>query len=408
MSMSPSPSIYLDHASSGELRPCARAAMNAAWDLGPGNPASTHHAGRALRRLLEDAREKAAELLGAFPDELVFTSGATESNNLALTGLVPAAGGALLCSPIEHASVRQPLEALKRLDRPIVWVQPSATGQAALEALQAAFEEKNLPVTGLATLQLANQETGALQPVGALGAWLALHRPTWHLHTDATQAAGKIPINFHRLQVGSLAVSAHKFGGPVGVGLLLVRRGKRLTPLLKGGGQQDERRAGTESAALAAGLVAALEESCREMADFRQKAASMTADLLATLQAQCAPVLANSPEPGDLALPHILNLSFPGLRGDTLLMALDLERITVSAGSACASGSLLPSPVLLSMGLAEERVRSAIRISLGWSTRNEQVDEAARRIVRTVQRLRAGGPRLANPSAADSLRAEIV
>lgn len=392
--MSPREPIYLDHASSSELRPVAREAMNAAWNAGAGNPASTHHAGRALRRVLEDAREKTAALLRCFPDEVLFTSGATESNNLALTGLLPPAGG-LIASAIEHASVRQPLEALRAPERPLVWVAPAANGQVALEALQAALAAMDRPA-GLITLQMANQETGALQPVAALGAWRSAganaHRPAWRLHTDATQAAGKIRIDFHRLQVDTLAASAHKFGGPVGVGLLLVRRGTALTPLLKGGGQQDARRAGTESAALAAGLAAALEASCAEMADFQKRAALMTRELVAALQAQCAPLFLHSPPEGDSALPHIVNLSFAGIRGDTLLMALDLERLAVSAGSACASGSMLPSPVLLSMGLPEERVRSAIRLSLGWSTRAEEVAEAARRIVRTVQRLRSSSP----------------
>lgn len=398
MLMSRVSSIYLDHASSSPLRPCAREAMAAAWDLGPGNPASTHHAGRNLRRCLEDCREKAASLLGAFPDEVLFTSGATESNNLALFGWASSQRDALvglISSPLEHASIRQPLESLKGETRVLRWVAPSPLGQvnpqAILDTIGTLSQEKSLE-KGLIALQLVNQETGSLEPVEQVGRQLASTFPQWRLHTDATQAIGKLRVNFHRLMAHSLSASAHKFGGPVGSGILLVRRGIQLAPLQRGGGQQDDRRAGTESVALAAGLVAAMEEAQSQTAEFTRKSLEMRQFLIEKLQNGCPPVLVNSPlealPNGSLGVPQILNLSFPGIRSDTLLMALDLQKVAVSAGSACSSGSILPSSVLTSMGLDEDRVRSAVRISLGWNTRMEEVIDACDRIVQVVNRLR--------------------
>lgn len=395
--VAPSGPIYLDHAASSTLRNSARDAMVEAWQKGPGNPASTHFAGRAQRRILEDAREKIAFLLGAFPDEVLLTSGATEANNLALFGHARALGQSapLVGSLIEHASVLQGLQTLEKAGFPLHLAKPDEAGTVtnlAQQALSFASKDKK----GVVSLQLANQETGTIQPVGELGEQAARLIPGWRIHTDATQAVGKFRVDFHRLSIQSLALSAHKFGGPVGVGALLVRRGVKLRPLFFGGGQQDGNRPGTESAALATGMAEALAEAVAEMADFQIRAKRMRGRLLEILKEMGVSFLVNGPaeepktepnnHPGS-GMPHILNLSFPGIRADLLLMALDLEKVAVSAGSACSSGSILPSGVLTSMGLAQERVRSAIRLSMGHDTTIQTIEEAAQRLVKVIRRL---------------------
>jgi len=373
--------------------------MISAWQKVPGNPASTHFAGRAQRRILEDAREKIAFLIGAFPDEVLFTSGATEANNLALFGHARAIGqtASLVSSRIEHASVLQGLQNLEKSGHRLRLVKPDGMGIVsglAQEVLSKASDQK----TGLVSLQLANQETGAIQPVAELGEQLTRMIPGWRIHTDATQAVGKFGVDFHRLSVQSLAFSAHKFGGPVGAGALLVRRGVKLRPLFFGGGQQEGNRPGTESAALATSMTAALAEAIADMTDFQTRTKVIRRRFLDSLREQSVPFLVNGPgnenskETGTeqrlgAGMPHILNLSFPGIRADLLLMALDLEKVAVSAGSACSSGSILPSGVLTSMGLPEERVRSAIRISLGHDTTIQAIDQASQRLVKVVRRL---------------------
>ncbi len=360
--------------------------MVEAWQKGPGNPASTHHAGRAQRRILEDARDKVASLLGAFPDEVVFTSGATEANNLALLGHAAAAGpnSPLIGSPVEHKSVLQVLCELAKAGHPLTLVSPNPEG--IVPDLTCALPTGANP--GTVTLQLANQETGALQPVGKLGKQLASTHPAWRLHTDATQAVGKIRVDFHSLFVHTLSLSGHKWGGPIGAGALLVRRGWPLRALCHGGEQQDGRRPGTESSMLAAALAVALSEAVADLDAFQTRASAFRQTILNTLKQNAVPYEINgSPE----GLPHILNLSFGGIRADLLVMALDLEQVAISAGSACTSGSILPSSVLTSMGLSKDRILSSIRISLGHDTTPEIVDEALVRLIRVVRRLGGGG-----------------
>jgi cysteine desulfurase len=348
--------IYLDHNSTTPLLPEAREALFAALDAF-GNPASSHALGRKARLALEDAREEVAHLLHAHPDEVLFTSGATEANNLALHGIT----GPIALSPVEHPSVTGPLEKAE--------VRLLAVGSEGVVSLAEIPAECSWVVC-----QLANHETGALHPVRPVG------KP-WHC--DAVQAVGKIPVDFASLGVTTLALSAHKFHGPKGVGALLVRRGHVLTPLFRGGHQQQGRRPGTESPPLAVGLAVALRCALRDRE-------ARTAHLRALRQRLLPPLLAagavvNGPENG---LPHAVNVSFEGLKSDAVLIGLDLAGVACSAGSACSSGSLLPSPVLQAMGLPEGRLRSAIRLSMGYGQGEEEIDEAARRICKVVKRLR--------------------
>ncbi|MGL4551396.1 MAG: cysteine desulfurase family protein [Gemmataceae bacterium] len=349
--------IYLDHNATTPLLPAARDALIAALDAF-GNPASAHRDGRRARVALEDAREEVAALLRAHPDEVVFTSGATEANNLALH----AAAGPVALSPVEHPSVLGPLEGVQTHPLPV-----SADGIVSLTIP---------PGTRLVVCQLANHETGAVHPICGVGP---------PLHCDAVQAVGKVPVDFAALGVTTLALSAHKFHGPKGVGALLVLRDAALTPLLRGGHQQRGRRPGTEAVPLAVGLAVALRHAVRDMAARTAHLTQLRERLLPPLLAEGA--VLNGPVDG---LPHAVNVSFPGLAADALLIALDLAGVACSAGSACSSGSLQPSPVLRAMGLDEARLRSAIRLSLGFQQTVPEIDDAARRICLTVQRLRRG------------------
>jgi cysteine desulfurase len=381
-------SIYLDNNASTPLLPEVWDAMRPHAVGAFGNPASAHHAGRRARRALEDAREQLAALLGASPDEVVFTSGATEANNLALLGLAGEAPGHLVTSPVEHTSAAEPVRRLTRRGFRADVLPVSPAGVAAADALPALLQGD----TRLVSLLLVNHETGALQPVAALAA--AARPVAVPVHCDAVAAAGKVAVDFHALGVSTLAVSAHKFHGPVGVAALLVRRGVRLPPLVHGGGQQQGRRPGTEPVALVVGMAVALDLACREMGRRAEHARALRSAFLAGLRAGAAPLVVNGP-PEEGRVPHTLNVSFPGLRADALLMALDLAGVAASAGSACASGSLLPSPTLQAMGVADDVLHSALRFSFGALNTLAEVEEAARRICRTVRRLRqepADGP----------------
>jgi cysteine desulfurase len=351
----------------------------------PGNPASAHQLGRRARQALEDAREKTAALLGAHPDEVVFTSGATEANNLALFGLADDPPGRLVSSPIEHPCIIEPLRHLEGRGFSIDWLPVDSSGVVRVEALT----ERLVPETRLVCVMLANHETGAVQPIAEVARCLGACASQAAFHCDAAQAAGKLAIHFHALGVTSLSLSAHKFHGPKGIGALLIRRGIKLRPILFGGHQQSGRRPGTEPVALAVGLATALELAEREREARLAHVARLRSRFLAELRATTAPVVLNGPETS--GLPHTANLSFPGCRADALLMSLDLAGLACSTGSACSSGSLLPSPVLRAMGLAEDVIHSAMRFSFSPLLKEAEVDEAARRIAAVVQRLRRKG-----------------
>jgi cysteine desulfurase len=375
-------SIYLDNNATTPLLPAVRDAMLPFADGCFGNPASAHHAGRRARQVLEDSRERVAALLDAFPDEVVFTSGATESNNLAVFGLVGDPPGHVLASPVEHPSVAEPLRHLGREGFTLDWLPVDRSGLVPSERLPQLLRDD----TRLVTVMLVNHETGAVQPVRRLADYL-LDRSDIAFHCDAVQAAGKMPVRFHELGVASLSLSAHKFHGPAGVGAVLLRRGVRLRPRLFGGHQQAGRRPGTEPVALAVGLATALDAAERERAERLARVRQLRERFLVRLRAEAAPLVLNGPEEG--GVPHTVNVSFPGLRADALLMAFDLAGVACATGSACSSGSLLPSPVLQAMGVPEDVLRSAMRFSLGFQLSAAEVDEAARRVAAVVRRLRA-------------------
>lgn len=371
--------VYLDNNATTPLLPAVWESMRPYLTDFFGNPASAHAAGRRARRALEDARESIASHLGAETDEVLFTSGATEANNLALFGLCGDPPGHLLASPIEHPSVAEPLRRLTETGFLLDTLPVDAQGCVRVETLP----DRLRPETHLVAVMLANHETGALQPIRAVTEMLAGRA---RVHCDATQAAGKIPVHFHDLGVDSLALSAHKFHGPKGIGALLVRRGVKLRPRTWGGHQQQGRRPGTEPVALAVGFACALEHACQEMNDRLAHVRRLRRRFLDHLNAEAAPIVLNGPEDG---IPHTINVSFPGLKADLLLMNLDLASVACSTGSACSSGSLLPSPVLQAMDVPDTVLRSAMRFSLSPLLTVEEIDEASRRIVAVVTRLRS-------------------
>jgi cysteine desulfurase len=381
--------IYLDHAATTPLLPEAWEAMRPVSAEAFGNPASAHHAGRRARRVLEDAREKVAALLGAFPDEVIFTSGATEANNLAISGLAGDPPGRLAASRIEHPCVIEPLNQLAARGFAIEWLPVGQRGVVECGSLAPRVTRDSLresPTFKLVALMLANHETGAIQPVRELAARF----PDTPFHCDAAQAVGKIPVSFHDLGVTTLTASAHKFRGPAGVGVLLLKRVAKLRPLFHGGHQQRGHRPGTEPAALAVGLAVALEHAVRHMQEHAAAMTGLRQRLLHRLRQEGPPVVVNGPPPGDPdSLPTILNVSFPGCRADVLLMALDLAGVACSTGSACSSGSLLPSPVLAAMGVPDEVLKSAMRFSFGPTTTAAEIDAAAGLIVECARKVQS-------------------
>ncbi len=388
------PPIYLDHNATTPLDPDVFEAMRPHF-LAGGNaeePARRRCRG-APSRAWEQAKETVASILGADPSEVIFTSGGTEANNLAIFGLLAGMGdedgregevepGHVVSSPIEHPAVAEPVARLEgagfAVDRPAV----NREGIADAEAMAAAFR----PETRLATLMLANNETGALQPVARLAE--RARAAGVAVHTDAVQAVGRIPVDFHALGVATLAASAHKFHGPVGAGVLLVRSGVRLRSRLFGGGQQQGRRPGTVAVPLAVGLAAALERWWSEAEARTARWVALRDRLEAGLNAALGAeqVVRNGPGDPALRLPQTVNLGFPGLDGDALLMQLDLAGLAVSLGSACASGSTRPSPTLVAMRVPDDRLRASVRFSLGAGTTEAEIETAIARIAGIVRR----------------------
>jgi cysteine desulfurase len=382
--------IYLDHNATTPMDPDVLEAMRPHF-LAGGNAESRHLFGRSARRGWEHAKETVARILGAEPSEVIFTSGGTESNNLAVFGLAGAetSPGHVVTGPIEHPAIVEPVARLEAAGFAVDRVPVDGEGLADAAAMAATFRAD----TRFAALMLANNETGAIQPVGELAA-LAADRGI-PVHTDAVQAVGRIPVDFHALGLSTLAASAHKFHGPVGVGILLVRSGVRLGSRLFGGGQQQGRRPGTVAVPLAVGFAAALEkwhgESAARATRWTAQRDRLEAGLLAALGPER--VLRNGPTREDRRLPQTLNVGFPGLDGDALLMQLDLAGIAASLGSACASGSTRPSPTLMAMSVPDDRLRSSVRFSLGATTTEAEIDEAVRRIAEIVGRTAAAGVR---------------
>lgn len=371
---------YLDWNASAPLRPEAREALLASLACF-GNPSSPHGEGRQARNLLEASREAVAGLMGCEPGEVVFTSGGTEANNLALATLAAGASRQRFAAArLEHPSVVRPLEALAGRGWEARWLPVDGDGQVAVPPLEG---------VGFGVLQAANQETGALQPLEDFRRAADLDGLPWHC--DAVQAWGRVPLRAAELGCVTASLSGHKLGAPKGVGALFVRRGTTVEPLLRGGPQERERRAGTENLP----GIAALAAACGAAAEDREADAAWTAGLRdrAVNGARALEPLTwlNGPDDAARRLPNTASLSFPGIEGEALVQALDLEGVAVSSGAACASGALGLSPVLAAMGVAEWRVRGAIRVSLGPASRAEDVDRFLAALARVLPRLKGQG-----------------
>ena len=359
---------------------------------GFGNASSIHHYGQQARMAVESAREQVAAALGARAAEIVFTSGATESDNLALFGIVGKALDAgepahLITSAIEHHAVLHAAEALGKRGAAVTFVPVGADGVVDPDEVRRALR----PETRLISIMLANNETGALQPVAEI-ARIAAEADVW-LHTDAVQAVGKVPVNVRELGIDLLSLSAHKVHGPQGVGALWVRRGTPLQPLFYGGAHERQRRAGTENLPGVVGLGEAIRRSQLALADgtlarvaaFRDR---LEQGLLSAIDASGV----NGPTSPGTRLPNTTNLWFDHLEGEALVIALDLKGLALSGGSACASGATEPSHVLTAMGLSAHRARASLRFSLSRTSTEADVDRALELVPAAVARLRELSP----------------
>lgn len=378
-------SIYLDHNATTPLLPEVAAAMQECWLAGPANPASQHQWGRRARQRIEDARETIGRILGATVDRfdgdrLIFTSGGTESNHLALHGLVGERPGHVIVSAIEHPSLLGAAELLAERGWVVSRAPVDSLGVVDLQQL------KNLlqPDTRLVSVMLGNHETGVLQPVSDVVK--ICNKQNVPVHTDASQVAGKLPIDFASLGVAAMTVAAHKLHGPVGIGALVVRRGVKLKPLMVGGFQQAGLRPGTEPVALAVGFAMATQLWQNQVGIRLRRMAELRDHFERSLLDLSPEVVINGGT--SLRLPHTSNLAFPGTDRQALLMALDLAGVACSTGSACASGSSEPSPVLLAMGVSRSLVDASLRFSLGATTTSAEIDEAVTRIARVYRDLR--------------------
>lgn len=382
--------IYLDNNATTRMDPRVADTMRACAVAGHGNPASPHAHGRRARRVVEEARESIGRLLGCHQadihaDRVLFTSGGTEANNLAILGLAGPPRSRVIVSAIEHPSIAGPAERLVRLGHDVQRLRVTSAGIVDVKHLDELLTA-DAPRTSLVSVMLGNNETGVIQPVAEIATRCA--RADVALHTDAVQAVGKIPVHFRQLGVTALSLTAHKFHGPRGIGALIVRHDAPLEPILFGGFQQAGLRPGTESPELAIGLRTALELWSTE-ADARAARMARLRDRfenqLRAARPEIVVIGADSSR-----LPHTSNIAFPGIDRQSLLMALDLAGVSCSTGSACASGSSEPSPVLLAMGLPKPLVDGSLRFSLGAETTESEIDQAVERILLAENRLQRG------------------
>jgi cysteine desulfurase len=390
------PGAYLDNNATTPLLPEALAAMLPYFGERFGNPGSLHQAGQRTRLARDAARAQVARLIGARTDEIVFTSGGTESDNLALRGVL-APGDHVITSAVEHRAVLATCRRLEALGVDVTIVRVDAAGRVDPDEVRAALR----PATRLVSVMMANNETGVLQPVEEIGR-IAAEAEVW-FHTDAVQAAGKVPVDVAQLGCHLLSLSGHKLHGPQGIGALYLRAGTPLRPLLCGGGQEGGRRAGTENIPCMVGLGAAAEHARGWLAAGGAAATAALRDRLeSTLVGSLSRVRINGAGP---RVPTTTNLSFEGIAGSALLVALDLMGVCASTGAACSAGSSEPPYVLRAMGLARDRAGAAVRFSLGQHTTSDEIDWALACVPDAVARLRALSPvwaALAPPSTPTS------
>ena len=385
--------VYLDHAATTPLDPEVFEVMKPYLLEEYGNASSVHQLGRQARVAMEGARERVAGCLGAESSEIVFTSGGTEADNLALKGALSAAStngedAGLVTSAAEHKAVLEPARRMMEQGRPVTLLSPDAHGAVTPEQVEAALDED----TALVSLMHTNNEIGVQTDIPAVASVCNAHDVL--LHCDAVQAAGLQPLDVEALGVDLLSLSGHKFYGPKGIGVLYVRNGVDLGPLVEGGSQERDRRGGTQNVAGAIGLAEALERATAEAEERAARLSRLQRRLVEGLDdAVPGPYVCNTPLDEAPVAPHVVNVAFPPvgdepLDGEMLILNLDMQGILVSAGSACTSGALEPSHVLTALGLDRPTAAAAVRFSLGAKTTEEDIDEALDALHSTLQRMR--------------------
>jgi cysteine desulfurase len=377
--------VYLDHNATSPLRPEALAAMREVQDDAVGNPSSLHAEGRVAKAIQERARQQVADLAGASPNEVVFTSGGSEAIAAAVRGVCDRAPSDLrrvVVSAVEHSAVLEAAKLAARRGFVVVKVPCGTEGRTDVER----FVMNLGPGVALAALQWANNETGVVQPVEEIGR--ACRDKGVPFLVDAVQAAGKVPLDRKQVFADLLTVSGHKLGGPQGTGALVVRDGIVLAPLIGGGAQEKRRRGGTQCVAGLAGFGAAAEVALYSLKDESRRLLRLRAKIETRLR-ELYPELRFHGQ-GSPRLPNTVNFAIPGLPGETLAIALDLAGFSVSTGSACASGAVEPSHVILAMGFEEQEARGAVRVSIGSTTTSAEVERFLAAFPRVAQQIREG------------------
>lgn len=377
------PRFYFDHNATTPLAEEVLEVFAATLREVPGNASSIHQYGQVARQKLESARRQVAALLNASPKEIVLVSGGTEANNLALCGTLTS-GAHVVTTSIEHPAVLSPCSKLRENGVEVTMVAPDREGIVDPEAVRAALR----PNTVLVSVMHANNETGVVQPVAAIAA--VAHAAGAQMHIDGVQAAGKIPVDVQALGADLYSISAHKFYAPKGIGALFVRSGVKLRPQIHGGRHERERRAGTENVPATVAFGAAAKLAIENMESESARLAALRDRLEQLVQKQVPGVTLNGSTRHRLA--NTSNLRFEGISGESLVIALDLRGFAVSSGSACSSGSVEPSHVLLAMGLSADEARSSVRISLGRSNTEAQIEALATAIAESAAHLRRVSP----------------
>ncbi len=385
------PRVYFDNAATTPISEVAlQAFIEQSRQLG--NPSSLHTYGRTARKDLEEAREKLAELIGAHSTEVIFTGSGTEANNLAIKGIYwqrkseDSRKKVIVISGFEHHAVLDPANWLVEFDgAEIVQIPVSRDGYIDLEKLEATLVDRKDEIA-LVSVMHSNNEVGSIQPIKQISA--LAKRFDVPVHTDAVQSFGKTPLNFNELEVFAMTLSAHKIGGPVGVGALVLKKGVDITPILHGGGQERDIRSGTLNAAGIVSFVAASQSAIRDLTANAQKVENLRAKLISAIQEQIPDATLNGVMQGEV-LPGIANISFPNTESDSLLVLFDAEGIACSTGSACSAGVQEASHVLLAMGRTEKEARASLRFSLGTANTEADIEYLRTCIKRVIERARA-------------------
>ena len=386
--------IYLDHAATTPMLPEAVAAM--AQELAhTGNPSSLHNAGRRARRVIEESREQIAQAFGARPSEVVFTSGGTEADNLAVKGFFWARQAEsrlrrrILATAIEHHAVLDCVQWLgEHQGAEVEWLPVDSSGLLSPDVLRSAIERDPSSVA-LVSVMWANNEVGAVQAICELAAIANEHEIPFH--SDAVQAAGQLPVSLAASGLTALTITGHKIGGPVGAGALLLARGDDPVPVLHGGGQERDVRSGTLDTAAIRAFAVAVEHASARRTEHAERLGRLRDNLIAQVRAAVPDAVLNGPPPGERRLPSNAHFSFPGCEGDALLMLLDARGVACSTGSACTAGVAQPSHVLLAMGADRARARGSLRFTFGRTSSPADVDALGAVIAEVVERARRAG-----------------